>query len=135
MANIEHFYHLIETEETIDIGSVSIDAEQQPISFGGDGNFDTRIPFTNIQRRELSNWNGIPVQGNVVDFITIPLNDLRQIPQARDSFVINLPLGNTPDLFGTALAALDGFDEAAATLFSSVATYEQIKRKDSRLLD
>lgn len=30
---MEHFYHLIETEDTIDIGSVYIDTEQEPISF------------------------------------------------------------------------------------------------------
>jgi len=30
---LEHFYHLIETEETLDIGAVSIDAQQDPISF------------------------------------------------------------------------------------------------------
>jgi hypothetical protein len=30
---MEHFYHLIETEDAIDIGSVSIDAEQDPLSF------------------------------------------------------------------------------------------------------
>ena len=30
---MKHFYHLIETEDTIDIGSVSIDAQQDPISF------------------------------------------------------------------------------------------------------
>lgn len=30
---MEHFYHLIETEDVVDIGSVSIDAEQEPISF------------------------------------------------------------------------------------------------------
>lgn len=30
---MEHFYHLIETKDTVDIGSVSIDAEQEPISF------------------------------------------------------------------------------------------------------
>lgn len=30
---MEYFYQLIETENTIDIGSVSIDAEQEPTSF------------------------------------------------------------------------------------------------------
>lgn len=41
---MEHFYHLIETEDTIDIGSVSIDAEQEPISF----NVNKPMPFKGV---------------------------------------------------------------------------------------